>query len=174
MEFKKQVALNAINSRSGKPIPPKDIEQYLATDNRKEKEVVDVRLENIKLKNKLRKKELQLKSKEELAEGLHLIDFEQLKIENQTYNEKIEERNEELLKLHQKITNTVQVLTHYKEKLQFMESDSTVQTEKLELLDDDVIRCRDSLAKMKQQRDRLRNEYHKLQQNAGLLGSIGA
>lgn len=31
---------------------------------------------------------------EELAEGLHLIDFEQLKIENQTYNEKIEERNE--------------------------------------------------------------------------------
>ena len=37
---------------------------------------------------------MQLKSKEELAEGLHLIDFEQLKIENQTYNEKIEERNE--------------------------------------------------------------------------------
>lgn len=31
---------------------------------------------------------------EELAEGLHMIDFEQLKIENQTYNEKIEERNE--------------------------------------------------------------------------------
>ena len=35
-----------------------------------------------------------LLSQEELAEGLHLIDFEQLKIENQTYNEKIEERNE--------------------------------------------------------------------------------
>ena len=34
---------------------------------------------------------------EELAEGLHLIDFEQLKIENQTYNEKIEERNEVIL-----------------------------------------------------------------------------
>lgn len=29
-----------------------------------------------------------------MADGLHLIDFEQLKIENQTYNEKIEERNE--------------------------------------------------------------------------------
>ncbi len=35
-----------------------------------------------------------MKEKEELGEGLHLIDFEQLKIENQTYNEKIEERNE--------------------------------------------------------------------------------
>lgn len=93
---------------------------------------MQVCIENIKLKNKLKKKEQQLKSKvtlrcvyftatvlincrklfvyahrlctintlfalllqEELAEGLHMIDFEQLKIENQTYNEKIEERNE--------------------------------------------------------------------------------
>ncbi|RUS77512.1 hypothetical protein EGW08_014724 [Elysia chlorotica] len=94
MEFKKQVALNALNSRSGKPIPPKDIEQYMVNEVKKEHDVVNVRLENIKLKNKLKKKEQQLKSKEELAEGLHLIDFEQLKIENQTYNEKIEERNE--------------------------------------------------------------------------------
>jgi len=34
-----------------------------------------------------------------LADGLHLIDFEQLKIENQTYNEKIEERNEVMIRL---------------------------------------------------------------------------
>lgn len=40
---------------------------------------------------------------------LHLIDFEQLKIENQTVKEKIEERNEELLKLRKKNTTTVQV-----------------------------------------------------------------
>ena len=51
-----------------------------------------------------------MKQKEELAAGLHLIDFEQLKIENQTYNEKIEERNEDLLKLKRKIECTVQVL----------------------------------------------------------------
>jgi len=63
---------------------------------------------------------------EELADGLHLIDFEQLKIENQTYNEKIEERNEELLKLRKKITNTVQVLTHLKEKLQFVQAENTL------------------------------------------------
>ncbi len=52
------------------------------------------RHENIRLKNQLKKRELQLKAKEELAEGLQMIDFEQLKIENQTYSEKIEERNE--------------------------------------------------------------------------------
>merc|ERR1711936_1313563 len=68
MEFKMQVAIKAINSRSGKPIPQKDLDQYVINENKKEKEVVDVRLENIKLKNKLKKKEQQLKSKEELAE----------------------------------------------------------------------------------------------------------
>ena len=46
---------------------------------------------------------------EELADGLHLIDFEQLKIENQSLNEKIEERNEELAKLRKKTATTVQV-----------------------------------------------------------------
>jgi histone deacetylase 6 len=53
-----------------------------------------------------------VKQKEELAEGLHLIDFEQLKIENQALNEKIEERNEEVLKLKKKITTTAQVVYH--------------------------------------------------------------
>lgn len=48
---------------------------------------------------------------EELAEGLHLIDFEQLKIENQSLNEKIEERNEDLVKLRKKTATTVQVPT---------------------------------------------------------------
>ena len=62
----------------------------------------------------------------QLAEGLHLIDFEQLKIENQTLNEKIEDRNEELGKLKKKLTNTVQVLTHVREKLQFVEEDAKV------------------------------------------------
>lgn len=40
-----------------------DVEQYLAAENRKDQEVIAVRLENIKLKNKLKKKEQQLKSK---------------------------------------------------------------------------------------------------------------
>lgn len=46
------------------------------------------------------------------TEGLHMIDFEQLKIENQTLIEKIEERSEELAKLKRKKTLTVQILTH--------------------------------------------------------------
>ncbi len=88
------------------------------TDQEKEEEVQRVRLKNIHLINQLKRIEQTLRQKEELAEGLHLIDFEQLKIENQSLNEKIEERNEELLKLRKKTTTTVQILTHVREKLQ--------------------------------------------------------
>ena len=78
-------------------------------------------MENIKLQNKISKLESQIKEKEQLAEGLHMIDFEQLKINNVDLNEKIEERNEDILKLRKKVTSTVQVLTHVKEKLQFLQ-----------------------------------------------------
>lgn len=67
----------------------------------------ELRLEILRLRNQLTKNQKTLKKKDELAEGLHLIDFEQLKIENQTLNEKIEERNEDLHKLKKKNTNTV-------------------------------------------------------------------
>ena len=78
-------------------------------------------MENIKLQNGISKLESQIKEKEQLAEGLHMIDFEQLKINNVDLNEKIEERNEDILKLRKKVTSTVQVLTHVKEKLQFLQ-----------------------------------------------------
>ncbi|KAJ3102623.1 Coiled-coil domain-containing protein 96 [Phlyctochytrium planicorne] len=188
VKYKRTVALGAENSRTGKPLPTKVVDQLEATELRKEADVVAVRLENIKLRNKLRRHEQLLRQKEELADGLHLIDFEQLKIENQTYNEKIEERNEELLKLRKKITNIVQVLTHVKEKLQFVQvrkakSDSESYgirgqgenvdlKRKLRQLDDEVSAKRDSLPLAKQARDALRANSHSLRQKNGLLGNI--
>ncbi len=69
----------------------------------------------------LRRLERNSTAREHLAEGLHLIDFEQLKIENQSLNERIEEKNEQLLALRKKTTQNVLVLSHLKEKLQFVE-----------------------------------------------------
>ncbi|KAG5455822.1 MAG: hypothetical protein BJ554DRAFT_4626 [Olpidium bornovanus] len=171
IQFKRQVALAAENSRTGKPLQPKQVEQLEANEARKEAEVVVVRLENIKLRNRLRRHEQLLRQKEELAEGLHLIDFEQLKIENTTYNEKIEERNEELLKLRKKITNIVQVLTHVKEKLQFVQGEVVQFRDHLKVIDADVAKMRDTLPQTKQERDRLRNENVALKQRNGLLGN---
>jgi histone deacetylase 6 len=72
-----------------------------------------------------------LRKKEQLADGLHLIDFEQLKIENQTLNEKIEERNDELAKLRSKIVANVIILSHTREKYQFIIKANQKQRESL-------------------------------------------
>ncbi|KAI8853550.1 hypothetical protein BC829DRAFT_439951 [Chytridium lagenaria] len=156
VKYKRNIALGAENSRTGKPLPTKVVDQLEATELRKEADVVAVRLENIKLRNKLRRHEQLLRQKEELADGLHLIDFEQLKIENQTYNEKIEERNEELLKL---------------QKLQFVQGENVDLKRRLRHLDDEVSSNRDSLPIAKQARDALRSNSLALRQKNGLLGN---
>eukprot|EP00899_Mesostigma_viride_P005781 jgi/Mesvir1/15203/Mv06437-RA.1 len=180
LSFKCEVARSAENSRTGKPIPEKLIQQMEAAERKKDAEVERVRLKNIHLRNAMRKLEASMKQKEELAEGLHLIDFEQLKIENQSLNEKIEERNEELVKLRKKTTMTVQVLTHLKEKLQFMQKENEAAKKVLEALEVDLAARRDELQQLKQERDALRvlNERTKAASgvvtHAGLLADIEA
>ncbi|KAL5021439.1 hypothetical protein ScPMuIL_000594 [Solemya velum] len=84
-----------------------------------------LRLKNSTLKVQKKKLHLQLKQKEEMGEVLHEVDFNQLKIENQQYLEKIDEKNQDLLRLKLMAGNTLQVLNSYKKKLHTltMESD---------------------------------------------------
>ena len=169
--FKREIAREAEFNRTGKPMKLKRILAFEATEEEKDKEVEGVRLKNIHYQQQLEKLQQELKQKEELAEGLHLIDFEQLKIENQTLNEKIEERNDELHKLRKKTTTTVQVLTHTKEKLKYVESENRVLKDELCQFDEQLTNLRDKLTKAKLIRDRLRAENATLKQKQGFVGS---
>lgn len=51
-----------------------------------------------------------------MGEVLHEVDFNQLKIENSQYLEKIDERNQDLLRLKLMATNVLQILNTYKVK----------------------------------------------------------
>ncbi|XP_015668023.1 coiled-coil domain-containing protein 96 [Protobothrops mucrosquamatus] len=169
---KKEVAVYTMGRRlGGKQAAIKEVDKIQAKEQSKEREMTEVRLENIKLKHRIQKIDASLKAQEELAEGLHLIDFEQLKIENQTYNEKIEERNEELQKLRRKVTNTVQVLSQVKEKLQFVEAENQGQKAQLMAVESLGAQNRDILTRTKQARDKLRIDNQRLQQKCGLLGN---
>merc|ERR1712167_147278 len=87
-------------------------------EQEKEKQLQEKRLNNIRLRNYKSKNEKILRKKEELAEGLHLIDFEQLKIENQTLQEKIDERDDDISKLSKKILNNREVMMPTMERMQ--------------------------------------------------------
>ena len=171
VEFKREILKGAENSRTSKPIPPKLIASFEGAEAEKDAEVERVRLSNINRRNFLRKLETTLRQKEKLADGLHLIDFEQLKIENQTLNEKIEERNEELLKLRKKTTTTVQVLTHLKEKLQFVQAENQVRKQELSDFEVELTGKRDVLTHVKHERDALRGQNAAKRQQRGLVSS---
>merc|ERR1712039_1013780 len=163
-EFKRQVAQHAEYARTGEKIRQKIIQEIEEFELDKDAEVEEVRGQNISLKNKLAKLEQLLRKKDELADNLHVIDFEQLKIENQTLNEKIEDRNEELHKLRKKTTVTVQIITHMREKVQFVQQEYSV-------LKSDLATQRDLVAKTKKERDEHRSEYGKLRQQTGIFNS---
>jgi len=170
-EFKRQVAKHAEYARTGKTIQEKIIQEVEEFELDKDAEVEEVRGSNISLKNRLAKLEQSLRKKDELAENLHVIDFEQLKIENQTLNEKIEERNEELHKLRKKTNVTVQIITHMREKVQFVQQEYQVLKSELSQLDQDLGAQRDLVAKTKHERDEHRAEFAKLKQQSGIMNS---
>eukprot|EP00069_Balaena_mysticetus_P003897 bmy_16997T0 len=171
--LKKQVVMQAMGScrtRGGRQAALREVEQIQALEDKKEKEISAVRLENVQLKQSLVHFENRMRAQEDLTEGLLLIDFEQLKIENQTFNEKVEERNEELLKLRSKVTNNVQIITHVKEKLHFVVIENACKKSELMEIEAQVALKRDILTKTKQARDSLRIDNIKLNQKCGLLG----
>eukprot|EP00698_Gefionella_okellyi_P019240 TRINITY_DN5874_c0_g1_i1.p1 TRINITY_DN5874_c0_g1~~TRINITY_DN5874_c0_g1_i1.p1 ORF type:complete len:365 (-),score=76.85 TRINITY_DN5874_c0_g1_i1:53-1147(-) len=123
-EFKKEIVLGSQNPRTGKILGER-VEKYMR-DKIKEK---DALVDNLKLKNQMlavqiKKMQQQLKEKEELGEGLSQIDFDQLKIENKQYYDKIHERNQELLRLKLTAGNTIQMLNTFKRKLQHLVSEA--------------------------------------------------
>ncbi|KAM4854921.1 cilia- and flagella-associated protein 184 [Thomomys bottae] len=171
--LKKQVVMQVMGScrlRGGRQAALREVEQIQALEDRKEKEMSAVRLENVQLKQSLAHFETRMRAQEDLSEGLLLIDFEQLKIENQTFNEKVEERNEELLKLRNKVTSNVQTITHVKEKLHYIDMENACKKTQLMRIESQVSVGRDILTKTKQARDSLRADNIRLSQRNGLLG----
>ena len=77
----------------------------------------------------------------------------------------------ELIKVRRKITNVVQVLTHVKEKLQFVQSETVSLKSALKILDEEVNDKRDSLPTIKLNRDKFRANNILLRQQNGLLGN---
>ncbi|KAL0487157.1 coiled-coil domain-containing protein [Acrasis kona] len=161
--FKISQAYSAVGSRTGKPIPKKRIEAFAKIEKEKDEQVRKVRTAYIELKNMKEALDDSIKKKEEFSKGLHLIDFEQLKMENSTLNEKIEEKNE--------TTTTVHVLTHVKEKLQFVQSENSEMQRALGLLDDDLAKHKDILGQIKRERDVLKTENLDMRDQTPLVGN---
>lgn len=59
--------------------------------------IYSARLDFLKLSSSLKRQEKLLRAKEEVSSGLNLIEYEQLKVENQSLAQKLEQREKDLL-----------------------------------------------------------------------------
>jgi hypothetical protein len=116
-EFKRDIVVGAENFRTGKTMAEKVVRYMEEKLRQKDAMVEKLKLKNQTLKIQLGKVDAQLRQKEEMGDVLHYIDFHQLQIENKQYVAKIEERNQELLKLKMTTGSTVQVLNTLKKQL---------------------------------------------------------
>ena len=150
-EFKRDIVTGAENFRTGKTIAEKAV-RYMEEKLRAKGAMAEkLRLKNMTLKSQIQKMEGQLQQKEDMGEVLHVIDFDQLKIENQQYLEKIEERNNELLRLKLTTGNTVQVLNTLKHKLNNLTAES-------EWLKRETTQRKETLAKISEEIARVEQE----------------
>lgn len=172
-QFKSEILAKAENTRTSKPLSKRLIKQFEVAQAKRDEDLERARLRNISMRTSLLRLERQLRSREQLAEGLHMIDFEQLKVENQTLYEKIEERTEELTKLNRKKTNTVQVLTHVREKLRFVEKTNVQLNKDLSVVENETMSRRGTLTGGKKARDSVRDDNKELKRKQGFASSSG-
>lgn len=117
-EFERDVCKGAVISDKSCEISAEKVIRFYEDKLKSRDTLIEkLRLKNTTMRVVKKKLAIQLKQKEEMGEVLHEVDFSQLKIENQQYLEKIDEKNQELLRLKLMAGNTLQVLNRYKKKL---------------------------------------------------------
>ncbi|XP_056381361.1 coiled-coil domain-containing protein 113 isoform X2 [Hyla sarda] len=118
-EFERDIGRASVSNKKGEVVNPDKVLRYMEEKMLARDSLVDkLRLKNAALKIQKKKLQMQLKQKEEMGEVLNEVDFQQLKIENAQFLERIDERNQDLLQLKLTTGDTLQVLNSYKKRLQ--------------------------------------------------------
>ena len=169
-KLREKTAQESIMQRTNKPIRQQDLNSKEAALTQKDNELEKYRISFISAKNKNKATQDELDQQDQLSEGLHLIDFEQLKIENQSLNEKKAEKNQETVKIQQKIETNCHKLTHVKEKLAFVRKQKAELVIRQKKMDDDYAESRSKLALARIRRDKVRDDNSNLKKSSGLIG----
>jgi hypothetical protein len=116
IQKEREIGTKLINTKTGKVIPDRVVEELLSRQTRKLNELNEMRLAFTKLRDCVASKKAQLQSLETFGENLHLIDYKKLQMENRNYAYQIEKGDKELQHLRNKVTSEMQVLSQMKEK----------------------------------------------------------
>ncbi|KAG2465454.1 CCD96 protein, partial [Polypterus senegalus] len=171
LNLKKDILIEVLSRRQGTKAATKVGEKFHTDEQQRQLELIKMRVKNIELKHQIKKLEVAVKIKEKIEQDLHLTDFELLKIDSQSYNARIEEREAELKRSQKKIANTLQMIKNIKEKLYDMQMESIEKKSQVVDMDELVHKKQALLRKIKKRREFLRLENIKLDHNRELIGN---
>jgi hypothetical protein len=139
IQREREIGTRLINTKTGKVTHDRLVEKLVLKQISKLKELSEVRLAFIKLRDQVSSKEAQLYSLKMYDQNINLINFEQLQMENRSYADKIEKTDEELQQIQNKATAVIQLIAHMKEKSLAMDEKLVELCEMLEHTETELI-----------------------------------
>ncbi|MCO5612467.1 hypothetical protein L7F22_066734 [Adiantum nelumboides] len=158
-----QVARDARHIMSGKRLSGKLLDELQSKDTEADVDIERLRIEGRQLGSQLKKTQLAILKKDQLSDALFAVDYEQLRIENESLNDKLSKKNKELLELGKKTTHTVHVLSHSREKQEFVRKKIKVDTGLLESLKSELGKARLELQHIKIICEKLKSKRERIQ-----------
>ncbi|KAL4854832.1 DNA topoisomerase 1 beta [Chlorella vulgaris] len=162
----------ASDGRIKAAVPAAAVQHFLSSEPGKAAEVRALRAAHSRLVHRVAAAERRLKAADHLsAEGLHLVDYEQLRIENAGLAAKREARLAEVEKLRGRLAQAVQISAHVQEKLHFVAQQRGVLTGRLAAAEAGVHEARAQLTASRQRRDQAQQQHKELAQSTRQWGT---
>lgn len=168
-EFQRDIVASAGDnqSSSGHVMAEKILRYFETSLHAKQILIEKLRLKNKSMKAHRLKMDATIRQKEEQGDSLHSIDFHQLQIKNSQFNQKIKERNDELLKLKLTTGKTVQILNTLKKSLNDLLAESKNLRKELKEKDGIKLKLAQELERVagEVRAERSKNRKYKIQQS---------
>lgn len=104
----------------------------------------------------------QVRARRAAGEAFHAIDFEQLRIENQQFNERIDKKNQELVELKGTSTRTVQTLNSLMDALNDMTNEQAQLKKEYKSRCDYLARCTKEVGVVVKEAEKAEGKHHAL------------
>ncbi|XP_071334189.1 cilia- and flagella-associated protein 184 [Trachinotus anak] len=169
--LKEHVAVTVLSRCLGKQAAQAKVESTLAAEQLRQDQLIKLRLKHIKLKMNIHRLEAELRDEEEHSRDPLQLQFEQLQAARLEQKKQTEKQSEESLKLQNKISSSLEVLSNVKEKLFWNQMEVQSKREQLAEVEAIVARRRDLLTRTKQARNSLQRDNLRLKESRGLLGN---
>lgn len=166
-EFQRDIVLGSETEGNNAVVAEKVVEWFESKLKAKDNLIEKLELKNKAMKEHRYNMDMAVRHKENQGDNLHSIDFHQLQIKNQQYNQKIKLLNKELLSAKATTVRTVQVLnTKKKELSDILAKGSTLKAD-IKDREGGLIRLQFELEKVGNEikKDEAKNKKFKIQQS---------